>query len=406
LYSQLKTALPDLASGFVSRVRRHLGSSSSSDTSAPPQSIDQISLNPTPLPRASTSSSFGSNSSHQSNLSTSRRLSKPKFSLSLSSVLPYTLGVPYRGFNKKETYAASHMVSLSERTANKLLKERDGPGGIVKHSRGRMVRLYPSVTRLTSSNFDPVRYWGVGVQIVAINWQSCGEFFHFPSDSVVWSYSSRLRGADQVCLEPIDYCRSRLHPQRSDVRAKRSIGIRPQARTPPNQDEGGEHPADQARPYDQSELHFKSALPSSMPSYHADLLSCLVHLPSSRSSPLNNFLPFPYPTTSSPPLSVPTKTSTLTSPSPFTPQPHPRPPQRPLSRPRHLASLLPQSSAPKPAPSPTTASTRSGTSPARSPGSAQRAWMTSRSSGSRCGMIRARESREGRSEVMGTMGRS
>jgi hypothetical protein len=137
-----------------------------------------------------------------------------------------------------------------------------------------MVRLYPSVTRLTSSNFDPVRYWGVGVQIVAINWQSCGEFFHFPSDPVVWSYSSRLRGADQVCLEPIDYCRSRLHPQRSDVRAKRTIGIRPQARTPPNQDEGGEHPADQARPYDQSELHFKSALPSSMPLHHADLLSC------------------------------------------------------------------------------------------------------------------------------------
>lgn len=68
------------------------------------------------------------------------------------------------------------MVSLSERTANKLLKEKDGPGGVVKHSRARLVRLYPSVTRLTSSNFDPVRYWGVGCQIVAINWQSCGTF--------------------------------------------------------------------------------------------------------------------------------------------------------------------------------------------------------------------------------------
>lgn len=91
---------------------------------------------------------------------------------SLASVLVYTVGTKFRGLNKKEVYAPSHMCSLSERTATKVLKQ--SWADLVKHNRGHLTRLYPGVKRLGSSNLEPVRYWAAGCQLVAINWQSCG----------------------------------------------------------------------------------------------------------------------------------------------------------------------------------------------------------------------------------------
>ncbi|KAH9030092.1 PLC-like phosphodiesterase [Lactarius hengduanensis] len=60
---------------------------------------------------------------------------KALMSLSVVSMLVYTVGVKCRGINKKEQYAPVHMFSLSENTAN-----------------------------------------NAGVQLVALNWQTCGEF--------------------------------------------------------------------------------------------------------------------------------------------------------------------------------------------------------------------------------------
>src|SRR6266542_1404335 len=47
---------------------------------------------------------------------------KPKISFALLALLVYTVGVKCRGINKKEEYAAEHMFSLSENTANKMLR--------------------------------------------------------------------------------------------------------------------------------------------------------------------------------------------------------------------------------------------------------------------------------------------
>lgn len=99
---------------------------------------------------------------------------KFKFSPSLAQLLVYTIGVKYRGFNKKEVYPSTNMISLSERTANKILKQ--GLSDVIKHNRSHLMRLYPNVTRLTSSNYEPTRYWASGAQLVSINWQSTGEF--------------------------------------------------------------------------------------------------------------------------------------------------------------------------------------------------------------------------------------
>ncbi|KAI0772976.1 1-phosphatidylinositol-4,5-bisphosphate phosphodiesterase 1 [Trametes elegans] len=95
---------------------------------------------------------------------------KVKMSMALVSLLVYTVGVKCRGLNKKEQYAPEHIFSLSENTANKLLKQ--GMVDLIKHNRTHLVRTYPKGTRIGSTNYEPHRYWSAGCQLVAINWQT------------------------------------------------------------------------------------------------------------------------------------------------------------------------------------------------------------------------------------------
>ena len=99
---------------------------------------------------------------------------KVKMSMDLVSLLVYTVGVKCRGLNKKEEYAPEHVFSLSENTANKLLKQ--SMGDLIKHNRTHLVRIYPKGIRIGSTNYEPHRYWSAGCQLVALNWQTFGEF--------------------------------------------------------------------------------------------------------------------------------------------------------------------------------------------------------------------------------------
>lgn len=102
---------------------------------------------------------------------------KVKMSLSVVELLVYTVGVKCRGINKKEQYAPEHLFSLSETTANKILKQ--GMYDLIKHNRTHVVRIYPKGLRLNSTNYEPHRYWSAGAQLVAINWQTFGKHFRF-----------------------------------------------------------------------------------------------------------------------------------------------------------------------------------------------------------------------------------
>jgi len=97
---------------------------------------------------------------------------KVKMSFELLALLVYTVGVKCRGINKKETYAPEHVFSLSENTANKLLKE--SMVDLIKHNQDHVVRIYPKGVRISSTNYDPHRYWSAGAQLVSLNWQTCG----------------------------------------------------------------------------------------------------------------------------------------------------------------------------------------------------------------------------------------
>jgi hypothetical protein len=141
------------------------------------------------LDLSSTDTDSSSTSSVSSGVSGTTAAPKPKppkgpkfkFSPALAKLLVYTIGVKYRGFNKKEVYPSSNMISLSERTANKVIKQ--GLGDVIKHNRSHLMRLYPNVTRLTSSNYEPTRYWASGAQLVSINWQSTGTSSQGPRQS-------------------------------------------------------------------------------------------------------------------------------------------------------------------------------------------------------------------------------
>lgn len=148
---------------------------------------------------------------------------KPKMSMALVALLVYTVGVKCRGFRRsghlylhsadetgsasdvkstksiksnkskskdgkrsldggsgggvvvegeEELYAPEHMFSLSENSANKML--RTCMMDLIRHTEGHLVRVYPRGTRMRSTNFEPHRYWSAGAQLVAINWQTFG----------------------------------------------------------------------------------------------------------------------------------------------------------------------------------------------------------------------------------------
>ncbi|KAJ7914426.1 1-phosphatidylinositol-4,5-bisphosphate phosphodiesterase 1 [Mycena leptocephala] len=148
LHAELKPNSPQLlqkASAAMRRVRsRSRGhSQSQSSESSPPSSF-------TPLPPAGPSRSRSS-----------EKAAKPKMSHALLPLLVYTVGVKYRGINKKEEYAPQHMFSLSEKTAGQMIRS-GAVLDLIKHNRTHLVRIYPKGTR----------YWSAGAQLVALNWQT------------------------------------------------------------------------------------------------------------------------------------------------------------------------------------------------------------------------------------------
>lgn len=94
---------------------------------------------------------------------------------SLAALLVYTVGVKPRGFNKKETYASTHVLSFGENRLTKMIKEEGARHDLIAHNRSHLTRAYPKGIRLTSTNFHPHHLWAVGVQMVAVNRQTFGK---------------------------------------------------------------------------------------------------------------------------------------------------------------------------------------------------------------------------------------
>lgn len=95
---------------------------------------------------------------------------KKAFSDELKCLLVYTAGVKYNGFSKLNKYEPHQQFSVSDRTAERIIKENKADW--IKHNFSHLTRIYPKGARLNSSNYDPRPVWTAGNQLVALNWQT------------------------------------------------------------------------------------------------------------------------------------------------------------------------------------------------------------------------------------------
>lgn len=88
----------------------------------------------------------------------------------LSQLGIYTRGVSFKSITQPEASMPNHIFSLSEPAAIEL--HRKQPLELFNHNKNYLMRTYPSGTRIDSLNFDPNPFWRMGIQIVALNWQT------------------------------------------------------------------------------------------------------------------------------------------------------------------------------------------------------------------------------------------
>lgn len=84
----------------------------------------------------------------------------------------YSAGLKFHGFDTPEGKTYNHIYSFMESTFDKWSKTQEDRRSIARHNMRYMMRVYPNGWRVASTNFDPLKYWRRGVQMVALNWQT------------------------------------------------------------------------------------------------------------------------------------------------------------------------------------------------------------------------------------------
>jgi phosphatidylinositol phospholipase C delta len=84
----------------------------------------------------------------------------------------YSAGLKFGGFDAPESKAYNHVFSFMEQTFDKNSRTQEERRALTRHNMRYMMRVYPNGWRVASTNFDPLKYWRRGVQMVALNWQT------------------------------------------------------------------------------------------------------------------------------------------------------------------------------------------------------------------------------------------
>ena len=89
----------------------------------------------------------------------------------LSSMVIYTISKPFKGFYVAENDNLSNIIcSFSETKAFDLIKSNSPM--FVRFNARQMSRIYPTGTRIGSSNLMPQEFWNTGCQLVSLNYQT------------------------------------------------------------------------------------------------------------------------------------------------------------------------------------------------------------------------------------------
>ncbi|CCK70541.1 phosphatidylinositol phospholipase C KNAG_0E02820 [Huiozyma naganishii CBS 8797] len=81
-------------------------------------------------------------------------------------------GIKFRNFSLPESKTLMHCFSLNEKQLSSMMKDVPMRLSVDKHNRRYLMRVYPHALRYKSSNFNPINFWKMGVQMVATNWQT------------------------------------------------------------------------------------------------------------------------------------------------------------------------------------------------------------------------------------------
>ncbi|KAI6248498.1 1-phosphatidylinositol 4,5-bisphosphate phosphodiesterase 1 [Erysiphe necator] len=90
----------------------------------------------------------------------------------LGELAVYSKSIRFRGYDAPESRSYNHVFSFSESTLDRNSKTQEDKHAILRHNMRHLMRVYPNGWRVASTNFDPLRYWRRGVQMVALNWQT------------------------------------------------------------------------------------------------------------------------------------------------------------------------------------------------------------------------------------------
>lgn len=86
--------------------------------------------------------------------------------------ISYIHGLKFRNFSLPESKTLNHCFSLNEKKFESLQKDPNQILSMEKHNRRFLMRVYPHSLRYNSTNFNPIKFWKAGVQMVATNWQT------------------------------------------------------------------------------------------------------------------------------------------------------------------------------------------------------------------------------------------
>ncbi|SCU81028.1 LADA_0B10814g1_1 [Lachancea dasiensis] len=124
------------------------------------------------LSSSSTSSSY--DSEFEIGRLRGRRLSIAKKVHVVENLVTMSLihGLKFRNFSLPESKSLNHCFSLNEKKLEHMIKDETQRLAVEKHNRRFLMRVYPHALRYKSSNFNPIKFWELGVQMVATNWQT------------------------------------------------------------------------------------------------------------------------------------------------------------------------------------------------------------------------------------------
>uniref|UniRef100_A0A6J0SML8 Phosphoinositide phospholipase C n=1 Tax=Pogona vitticeps TaxID=103695 RepID=A0A6J0SML8_9SAUR len=135
-----------------------------------------------------------------------RRRKTMKLCRELSDLVVYTNSVAAQDII--DDGSMGNVLSFSETRAHQVVQQKAEQ--FMNYNQKQLTRIYPSAYRIDSSNFNPLPYWNVGCQLVALNYQTDGRVMQLNQAKF------RMNGNCGYVLKPQQMCKGTFNPYSAD----------------------------------------------------------------------------------------------------------------------------------------------------------------------------------------------